>query len=276
MGGDFLSDYEINIMLGGVSGTSGVLTNNNEVAIDYMLGQPKGISWKSKRQEMPRSSGTILIWSNKKPHLAEVHFSLNGIVVECSTTPESEDFEYWAELSSPEEKFDEMEYAEVQETKLDLAEAYLEMGDVSGPISLCREVISDGIKKFEIRAFQILRNTRFHPGFISYLVEECDRLGRGFLDLNICKKNVEDESFIMIRELLSERLESNVKIDWLRDREKVLGLYHGDPETFTKDDFEVIVRAIWKSDQVGLYWGGNEVFRNGLLSKIIQAWDNPK
>lgn len=118
--------------------------------------------------------------------------------------------------------------------------------------------------------------------YLEELSAKAEALGKTNLNLNVYDSAgrghpilPEHPILAEIRALLAERLPVRAKIDWGRDKEYVLGLYHGDPSTFSDTDFEVLVRAIWKSDRVGLYLGGNEVFRNGLMPKIIKHWDAP-
>lgn len=70
-----------------------------------------------------------------------------------------------------------------------------------------------------------------------------------------------------------ERLKFTFEVDWDQARERVLALYHGDPATFSPEDFELLTRALWKSDRTGLYWGGVEALHRGLLAKMVRHWD---
>lgn len=71
--------------------------------------------------------------------------------------------------------------------------------------------------------------------------------------------------------LLSERLNFTGEFDF----EKAAYLLTSDPALFKEDDFKLAVRALWKSDRVGFNKGGNEAFRDGFISAIIQHWDSP-
>ncbi len=71
--------------------------------------------------------------------------------------------------------------------------------------------------------------------------------------------------------LLSERLVITGEFDG----KKALHLLDSDPQIFSEQDFNLAVRALWKSDRVGFYKGGNEAFRDGFISALIEHWDTP-
>jgi hypothetical protein len=53
-------------------------------------------------------------------------------------------------------------------------------------------------------------------------------------------------------------------------------LLDSDPALFSESDFNLAVRGLWKSDRVGFYKGGDELFRNGYIAKMIRCWDCPQ
>lgn len=44
-----------------------------------------------------------------------------------------------------------------------------------------------------------------------------------------------------------------------------------DPKLFSSNDAKLAVRALWKSDRVGFYWGGYELYRSSWISKFLRS-----
>lgn len=58
------------------------------------------------------------------------------------------------------------------------------------------------------------------------------------------------------------------------DAKRAAALLDCDPGLFSQRDMELALRAIWKSGRVGFYWGGNELYRNGWVSKLLRCMSN--
>jgi hypothetical protein len=75
----------------------------------------------------------------------------------------------------------------------------------------------------------------------------------------------------LVRQLLLERLGGWSDFDF--DRAALL--MDLNPAGFSLHQFNLAVRALWKSDRVGFHKGGDVAFRDGYISALMRDWDNP-
>lgn len=115
---------------------------------------------------------------------------------------------------------------------------------------------------------------------LDFLALRVSMLGRSKRDLNFYNPYPwsHENSFFSLhpvyveaKKLLSERLRIISDFDFSHAED----LLTSNPAFFSEADFNLAVRAIWKSDRVGFHKGGNDVFRDGFLSKMIRQWDKP-
>lgn len=90
--------------------------------------------------------------------------------------------------------------------------------------------------------------------------------------LDVYARRCSHPAFVEACKVLSERLAILDDFDFPR----AAFLLDCDPADFTDVDMNLAVRAIWKSDRVGFYLGGDELFRNGYIAKLIRHWDSPR
>jgi hypothetical protein len=77
--------------------------------------------------------------------------------------------------------------------------------------------------------------------------------------------------YVEVRALLNERNRIVSEFDF----ELAAALMDRHPRTYLESDFNLAVRALWKSDRVGFHKGGTEAFRDGFIAALIRHWDDP-
>lgn len=77
--------------------------------------------------------------------------------------------------------------------------------------------------------------------------------------------------YLEVRSILMERLVLSSEFDF----ERAAMLMDRHPATFSESEFNLAVRALWKSDRVGFHKGGDAAFRDGFIPALIRHWDDP-
>ena len=74
-----------------------------------------------------------------------------------------------------------------------------------------------------------------------------------------------------IANILSEYLVFECEFNYPR----CAALLDCDPSYFSINDIKLAVRGLWKSGRVGFYWNGNQLYKNGWVSKLLKQLNNP-
>lgn len=74
-----------------------------------------------------------------------------------------------------------------------------------------------------------------------------------------------------IADILSEYLDFEINFNYPR----CAALLDCDPSYFSINDIKLAVRALWKSGRVGFYWDGNQLYKNGWVSRLLKQLNNP-